>query len=949
MVVNIISLNTNGLAESEKRRAVFDFYRGKCDILLLQETHSSTEFENIWTNEWGGKAYFSHGTTNARGVMTLIKKGFSGDISQVKADKEGRVLSMNVFADNASFSLTNVYAPNGDTPQFYIDLINSTNDMSATKKVFMGDFNVILDPNLDSNSKSSVKRRDAQQVEQLMEEYMLCDIWRVRNPTAKRFSWYRSQHNVRNNLKSLQASRLDLPIVSDGLGNQIHDVFYLNGLKSDHSALFLGIDLHPQERGSSYWKFNTSLLQTKDFVSKMNSFLEMKTKQLADLDPQTKWERLKSEIKSMCQDYCRNRTNEAQVKISDLAQQITNQEDMLEELDTSQLEKLLTDKQELDSLINERIRGVMFRSRCNWIEQGEKNSKYFDALESARYTAKVIHSLISEDGQEVVNTADIMKMQAEYYRKLYEKDDTVKFEINGLAPNHVSDEAYELLNSMISAEEVSDAVLDLKNNKCPGPDGIPIDFYKVFWKYLRNNLIQVIEYNYNTKSMHKSASQGVLNLIPKKNKDSRILKNLRPITLLNTDYKIIEKVLVNRIIPELANIIHQDQKGFLPNRRIAHNIRKIFDVISQIDKDDPAIILQIDFQKAFDKCEMCAVTGSLHYFNFLPLIIEWFITLYRNFTVKIQNNGFFSEDIKIERSVHQGAPASAAIFVCIAELLALKIRDDKEIRGVFIKEIENLLNQYADDTDMCLDGQDGRPLRKVFTHLEWFRNNTGCSVNYDKTTVYRIGSLAKSKATFYTENKLCWENDMVNVLGVDVSTDLAKCVNANYERIISSAKATLRSWAKRALSLQGKVGIVNTLIASKFVYAMSVLPAMSDKMREDMQKAIEAFIWNGHKPKISTNVLCASKENGGLELVNLQTKDRCLKGAWVKSVIENDEIMVIANNALKVEGQLIWTANLKCDDIGKVLNHTLDTFWVQVLEAWCLYNYSDHLNYDHTI
>ena len=85
---------------------------------------------------------------------------------------------------------------------------------------------------------------------------------------------------------------------------------------------------------------------------------------------------------------------------------------------------------------------------------------------------------------------------------------------------------------------------------------------------------------YSKQKLFVTASRGILNLIPKQNKDSRKLANLRPITLLNTDYKIIEKALANRLIPMFEDIIHTDQKGFLPGRKITHNIRKIMDLIS---------------------------------------------------------------------------------------------------------------------------------------------------------------------------------------------------------------------------------------------------------------------------------------------------------------------------------------------------------------------------------
>ena len=91
-----------------------------------------------------------------------------------------------------------------------------------------------------------------------------------------------------------------------------------------------------------------------------------------------------------------------------------------------------------------------------------------------------------------------------------------------------------------------------------------------------------------------SSAEGIINLIPKKEKDSRYLKNLRPITLLNSDYKVIEKALANRMVPEMEKIIHPDQKGFLPNRRISINIRKAFDILKNVENTEAVYMSHSD-------------------------------------------------------------------------------------------------------------------------------------------------------------------------------------------------------------------------------------------------------------------------------------------------------------------------------------------------------------------
>ena len=182
------------------------------------------------------------------------------------------------------------------------------------------------------------------------------------------------------------------------------------------------------------------------------------------------------------------------------------------------------------------------------------------------------------------------------------------------------------------------------NNKTPGADGIPVDFYKVFWKILAKPFMEALKVVFEKKILYISARRGVITLILKKDRDMRFVKNWRPITLLNADYKIVEKTLANRMKPVLNDTIHSDQTGFLPNRRISHNIRKIFDIILIADEEQlEAIILSLDFEKCFDRIEHHAINNTLQYYGFGPNFIQWTSILYNQFTACLINNGSISE------------------------------------------------------------------------------------------------------------------------------------------------------------------------------------------------------------------------------------------------------------------------------------------------------------------
>ena len=202
---------------------------------------------------------------------------------------------------------------------------------------------------------------------------------------------------------------------------------------------------------------------------------------------------------------------------------------------------------------------------------------------------------------------------------------------------------------------------------------------------------------------------------------------------------------------------------------------------------------------------------------------------------------------------------------------------------------------------------------------------------------------------YYTEHQLNWVEDDINVLGIDVANDMKQAAEKNYRKIINKSKTILRSWSKRSLSLIGKIEIINTIVSSRYVYAMSVLPRMSDKMIAEIEGEFEKFIWNGHKPKIPLSTLKLSKRDGGLGLVDLLTKDQSLKAVWIKSFFEDDDLRKNVTEKLNCPVDfLLWRCNLNCRDIDKIMK-TDDAFWKETLEAWCNFNFDPNLALDHRL
>ena len=169
-------------------------------------------------------------------------------------------------------------------------------------------------------------------------------------------------------------------------------------------------------------------------------------------------------------------------------------------------------------------------------------------------------------------------------------------------------------------------------------------------RFSRVPLTSVLNFSFEIGQLPIPQKCGIIKLIPRKDADPNLIKNWRPLTPLNCDYKIVSKAIANRIKTVLPELISDDQSGFIKNRCISDNIRMLDSVIQYTaNKNIPGLLLFLDFEKAFDTLEWSFIEKSLQHFGFGPSPSKWVRLFYCKTESLNLNNGWTSNFFELTR------------------------------------------------------------------------------------------------------------------------------------------------------------------------------------------------------------------------------------------------------------------------------------------------------------
>ena len=276
--ITIISMNCQGLGGKDKRKDVLNYLKQrKYSIYCLQDTHFTEKEENYIRTQWGYDCYFSSHNSQSRGTAIFLNNNFEFKLNKIKRDMNGNKIILDLILAGKKITLINIYGPNRDRPTFFEQIQQDIRDFNTEYTIITGDFNLILDKEKDSKQYLNINNpRSREKVLDICATFNLIDIWRELHMEKNQFTWRAGNSN--------KQARLDFFLISENLFRDIETAEIEPGYRTDHSLIKLTIKISNEDKGRSFWKFNSSLLKDPEYVKSIKKVIAEVKEQYIDND-----------------------------------------------------------------------------------------------------------------------------------------------------------------------------------------------------------------------------------------------------------------------------------------------------------------------------------------------------------------------------------------------------------------------------------------------------------------------------------------------------------------------------------------------------------------------------------------------------------------------------------------------------------------------------------------
>jgi exonuclease III len=949
------SMNIRGKNYSDKSSKLKDIatmmLKHRIAVMAIQETRMDQEAAEAAQREHPNLIIINSGRSTAKeGVAFLLnkrafKEQFDYEVINMQVGKTMALILRLGKPDSNEERLTyfvmNVHMPNEH--QDKIDLLNkmigrTRQYKTFTNKIIMGDWNIVEDA-IDRSPQHKDRPMIVDGLQAFLQGMEVHDGWRCTNPTHVDFTF--SQNFNNNDETTVSRARIDRIYTSFDVLELTTRWSIDHGLKiADHALVSVEV-IKPNQPfiGNGFKRMRTQYLEhpdvktiTKEDAKKlwtniesyeMKELLSSTKEEISNIreehNPQELWFMFLSSMMRMNNSIHKDKMKNSRFRLEQNKKRRIKllRELKKRDLTTEESEELSKVEKESKEIEFSRILESQRKARANYDEYCDSSNKYWFGLKKDHKSSEVLPALRDTEGNLCRETKRMEKVAREYHGKLQakpewtpEREAATKQLVDRLQRKLTPDKSAEM-DEPITAAEIRLAIKAAKNNKSPGLDGIPYEFYKKFptfkvgdetirvenilskvFKDIRKHGVWNMPSNENNQYPFTS---GVMSLLYKK-KDKMEIENYRPITLLGTDYKLMTKCIATRLGEVAGDIIHPNQTGFVPKRSLYDSVRMSELMIDYAERTKQnGCIIALDQEKAYDKIDHNYLWKVLEAFGFGEDFINMIKTLYSNGYTNIMVNGVMATPIAIERGVRQGDPMSCILYDLAIEPLAEAIRQSS-LEGYRVKGLIDkiLVSLFADDTIVYVNERDN--IHTLYEIINEFCCASTARFNIPKTEFLPIGTKEYRDKVIQTRTigaykvpegiRIVKDKESMRTLGAWIGNDVNQY--PQWEAIMSKQANIMKMWQSTHPSFKGKELILKALVQSRALF-LATVNGMPQDVRKKMNRNMRNFLWEGKKGTMSWDEVIAPREIGGLNIPDIEIRYQAITIMWLKKWLSSKE------------------------------------------------------------
>ncbi len=871
---SVLSLNTNKRADLAGLPALLR--EGRPDFVFLQEVNVPADRLQAAVGGLGYTVHLSE-CDRPRRVMAVLTNHLNVSVTNIIPGLLQKVSYENLV-------IFHVYSPSNSSHHektvFFQQIADLVTQAKNSMPILIGDFNCVIDVKDIENDQG------AHRINAFLRDYiknsLFSDTYRVLHPATVRFSWYR---------RGFAAARLDRAYVQPLLEARVRTARYIP-TTSDHHAFVLSLDLTgfgaaaaaARPAAKFYWKFNSSLLGEGDFLPAFQEMWRPVGEEAASYPagPACWWE---EKAKPAIGDFCRRFARLVAGRRAATRRFFTRALELA--MEAGDWAKIDACREKLRGLDTIAAAGLAVRSGQPTADE-EVPGLFHTAMEGRHGPTPGLTAVKTAGGQILREPEEVEQEILGFYNTLFQgrhsaaadrpdpfdtgrpfspdRERAAAF-LEGLPA--LTPEQSEQLEQPLRLEELEAAVAAAAAAKSPGLDGLSYELYKIIFPLVGAQLLAAFNGMLAARSLQPSLRQGVVRLLPKV-RGVPAADQLRPITLLNTDYKLLTKILVNRLLPVLPDILQATQLCAVEGRSIFDGAAAVLSAAAFLQQHQlPGFLVSLDFYHAYDRICLQWVDMALKAMGFGETMRGWVAALHKGNTATFMLHKL-SATIPVTFSFRQGDPLAQILFIIQEEPFLCRLQ--RSLHGLHFGGLREASLGYVDDVAALSSKEEDLVI--LDTVVSDYEAASGAILNRNqKSAILGLGSWAGRQ-----EWPLAWlrSAEEIKLYGVYFTPNFEATQRVSWERTVGGLEATLRMWAARALPyLSQRRQILHVYALSKLWYLAQILPLPQLALRRILRAASD-FVWRGRLERLAWAELTAPQRAGGLAVAEVATRARAL-------------------------------------------------------------------------